>query len=328
MSDHLDAPGLMSPAGDPEIDITDLYAFQKPGDPSKSILILNVNPLAPTLANAFESQALYEINVDTNGDAITDIAFVITFTPNVAGMQKAVVRVSRGSDAARLSASGDTIIEGAPVSFGSTPIVTTSDDFKFFAGFRSDPFFFDLAWFLNGLPLPHTTVADFFVDKNVFGIVLEVPNSALGTNPNIGVWARTAKRQSSGTLVQIDRVGRPAINTVFNHDGAKNTFNSITPDQDRDQFEASFIATLESLGAALGGTGYSAADAQGIAEILLPDILTYDFSSAAGFLNGRMLADDVIDIALGLVTNGARTTDMVGPHTDYLSDFPYLGTPH
>ncbi len=325
MSDHLDAPGLMSPGGDARIDITDVYAFQKPGDPSKSILILNVNPLAPTLANEFDSAALYEINVDTNGDAITDIAFVITFTPKVVGMQKAIVRVSTGSDAARLSASGDDIISGAPVSFGPTPAVTTSGDFKFFAGLRSDPFFFDLLGFLAGLKF---TGNDFFVDKNVFGIVLEVPNSALGSNSKIGVWARTAIRQSTGTLVQIDRAGRPAINTVFNHDGAKNTFNSITPDQDRALFEASFISTLETLGASLGGTGYDPGPAKTIADILLPDILTYDFSSSAGFLNGRQLADDVIDIELGLVTNGAVKTDMVGPHTDYLRVFPYLGTPH
>ncbi len=319
MSDHLDAPGLKSPGGDARIDITDVYAFQKPGDPSKSILILNVNPLAPTLANEFDSAALYEINVDTNGDAVTDIAFRITFTPKVVGMQKGIVRVATGSDATRLSASGDDIIGGAPVSFGSTPAVTTVGDFKFFAGLRSDPFFFDLLGFLAGLKF---TGKDFFVDKNVFGIVLEVPNSALGSNSKIGVWARTAIRQSTGMLVQIDRAGRPAINTVFNHDGAKNTFNSITPNQDRALFEASFVTTLESLG------GYSSTDATHIAEILLPDILTYDFSSSAGFLNGRQLADDVIDIELGLVTNGKLTTDMVGPHTDYLSVFPYLGTPH
>jgi len=74
--------------------------------------------------------------------------------------------------------------------------------------------------------------------------------------------------------------------------------------------------------------GYSLAAATSIAEILLPDILTYDFSSSAGFLNGRKLADDVIDTELALVTNGGLKTDKVGPHTDYLSTFPYLGTPH
>ena len=28
------------------------------------------------------------------------------------------------------------------------------------------------------------------------------------------------------------------------------------------------------------------------------------------------------------VTGGGLTTDGVGPHSDYLSDFPYLGQPH
>jgi hypothetical protein len=36
----------------------------------------------------------------------------------------------------------------------------------------------------------------------------------------------------------------------------------------------------------------------------------------------------VIDISLNLVTNGKITGDGVGQHTDYLSDFPYLGKPH
>src|SRR5207249_4765461 len=47
----------------------------------------------------------------------------------------------------------------------------------------------------------------------------------------------------------------------------------------------------------------------------------------AGPLNGRAPADDVIDVELGLVTQGAITTDCVGPHT-YLSTFPYLGVAH
>jgi len=320
MSDHLDAPGLTSPGADHELDITDLYAFQKPDDQAdqeggKSILILNVNPL--TLATEFENDAVYQLNVDTDGDALADRRFDITFSPKTSAGQTASVDLVVGS-------TRTTIVSGAPVSFGSNPIVTIRGPYKFFAGLRSDPFFFDLLGFLNSLQF---TGSDFFLDKNVFGIVLEVPNKALGTNPTIGVWARTAKPLSAP--VQIDRAGRPAINTVFNHGGDKNTFNSITPDQDRTTLNAegvtflqSFVSTLMTLG------GYSEAAAMSIAEILLPDVLTYDFSSSAGFLNGRQLADDVIDIELGLVTNGGLKTDKVGPHTDYLSHFPYLGTPH
>jgi len=320
MSDHLDAPGLTSPGADHELDITDLYAFQKPDDQAdqeggKSILILNVNPL--TLATEFENDAVYQLNVDTDGDALADRRFDITFSPKTSAGQTASVDLVVGS-------TRTTIVSGAPVSFGSNPIVTIRGPYKFFAGLRSDPFFFDLLGFLNSLQF---TGSDFFLDKNVFGIVLEVPNKALGTNPTIGVWARTAKPLSAP--VQVDRAGRPAINTVFNHGGDKNTFNSITPDQDRTTLNAegvtflqSFVSTLMTLG------GYSEGAAMSIAEILLPDVLTYDFSSSAGFLNGRQLADDVIDIELGLVTNGGLKTDKVGPHTDYLSHFPYLGTPH
>jgi hypothetical protein len=61
-------------------------------------------------------------------------------------------------------------------------------------------------------------------------------------------------------------------------------------------------------------------------------------SVAAGPLNGRGLADDVIDAELNIVTggfafagrdaNGAIPTDGVGPHGDYMATFPYLGVPH
>jgi len=199
---------------------------------------------------------------------------------------------------------------------------------KFFAGFRSDPFFFDLLGFLNGLDF---TGSDFFADKNVFGIVLELPNSLLGKNPEVGIWVRTLvpMTMQPDHLTQADQMGRPAINTVFNHGDDKNTFNLTLPAAQRtattasgDTFLQVFTAELEALG------GYSATQAKSIAKILLPDVLTYDSSSAAGFLNGRRLRDDVIDIELNLVTNGKITGDGVGRHSDYLSRFPYLGKPH
>ena len=121
-------------------------------------------------------------------------------------------------------------------------------------------------------------------------------------------------------------MARAAINTVFNHGADKDVFNSIDPSQDRtakntegDTFVTSFANTLT----ALGGDPR-------LATTLLPDLLNYDFSKATDYskLNGRRLQDDVIDISLSLVTGGHLTTDNVGPHTDYMSDFPYLGHPH
>src|SRR5574340_296505 len=119
MADHLDAPGLMSPDSKPKTDITDIYASQKPGDPGKSILILNVNPLAPTLANSFESNGLYELKIDTDGDARAEIAFHIAFTSVDDGKQWATVRRVEGGDADGDDNEGEVIIKHAPVSFGS-----------------------------------------------------------------------------------------------------------------------------------------------------------------------------------------------------------------
>ncbi len=44
MSHHASGPDFGFPRGDARLDMTDLYAFPKPGDPGKSILILNVHP--------------------------------------------------------------------------------------------------------------------------------------------------------------------------------------------------------------------------------------------------------------------------------------------
>ena len=308
---------------DARIDITDLYAFRKSSNDDKSILILNVNPLAPTHADEFRHDARYELLIDNDGDARPNVMFSIRFSKKEDGKQFATVRRQNGSDGSEDEGDDDSgiVIEHAPVSFGSRPHVTTDDDYRFFAGLRSDPFFFDLVGFLHpGFPF---TGDDFFKMLNVFGIVLEVPNRALGPHPKVGVWAHTlipATLQPK-RLVQVDQMGRPAINTVFNHGNDKVTFNGTQPIDQRGLFLASFVATLESF-------GYNSADATNIGDILLPDILTYDFSSSAGFLNGRKLTDDVIDIELNLVSKGAVTTDKVGPHSDYLSVFPYLGTPH
>jgi hypothetical protein len=325
MSDHLDAPGLKPPLGDVKTDITDVYAFLKPDDPGKSILVLGVNPL--TLASEFETSAEYLLNVDTNRDAIAEITFRTRFS-GTAGAQRATVD--------RITAGGvQPVITGAPVSFGSEPQITVNDPYKFFAGRRSDPFFFDLMGFLNNFQF---TGADFFKAANVFAIVLELRNSALGNSPGTtSIWARTRVHQN-GPLINDDRMGRAGINTVFNHGQDKNIFNSLDPNQDRTaltsdgktSFVQSFINTLVALSNLDGHVGYSSTEAMGIAETLLPDMLTYDFSRPTDYrqLNGRRLTDDVIDISLNLVTKGFLTSDGVGPHTDYLDHFPYLGNPH
>src|SRR2546422_397402 len=310
LADHLDSPGLKSPNMDARVDITDVYAFaaQEEDDEefSRTALILNVNPL--TIASAFDPDAIYEILVDTNGDATPDVTFKTQFSAarhddeeddGERGQTATVVRAV-GANANARDFSGRVIIKNAPVSFGREERIAEREDFKFFAGVRSDPFFFDLLGFLAGF---NFTGSDFFADKNVFGTVLEVPNSALGTNPNIGVWSRVLipakdlETPGNGGLVQIDRMGRPAINTVFNHGDDKKTFNAMEPTADRTTATPTgktFLANFEDVLTSLGSPDTPPPTAAGLAAVLLPDILTFNFKSNAGFLNGRKLTDDVI----------------------------------
>jgi hypothetical protein len=48
MSHHYSGPDFRFPQGDARLDFTDLYAFPKPGDTGKSILIMNVHPSVGT----------------------------------------------------------------------------------------------------------------------------------------------------------------------------------------------------------------------------------------------------------------------------------------
>jgi hypothetical protein len=299
------------------LNITDFYVFQKLGDAHKTILIMNVNPMPPRLADSFDPAAIYEFRVDTNGDAVADIAFRVTFSAYESGQQRATIRRATGQQAASNENSGEVIIANAPVSFSEQAQVTNAGDYAFFAGVRSDPFFFDLMGFCNNLKFTGT---DYFADKDVFGIVLEVPDSALGGQSKAGFWSRVLWSHD-GEWLPVARLGLPLVNILFNAPADKDVFNRSEPHEQEAVFMQKVVAQLESM-------GQTASRAQEIARMFIPDILQYDSSSSQGFFNGRRLADDVVDIILNLVTAGKVTTDMVGPHHDYLSEFPYLGQPN
>jgi len=302
--------------------MTDLYAFPKPGEPGKSILILNVhpsvavNPPGPTTPEPFAPGALYEFKVDTDRDAIADIAYSVQFASTNDGKQTATLCRSQGTRAAGVYNDGEVIVEAAPVSVEREALVTKAGDHRVFFGWRSDPFFFDANGLFNEMQF---TGDDFFADKNVCSIALELPNSALGVSV-VGLWARTLDKTRKG-WIQADRGGRP-LQAVFLPGEAKESYLKGEPADD-DRFVGVFAHELENAG------GYSNEDASRVARTLLPDILYYDPHHVASFPhNGRSLTDDVVDVFFSMLTNGKVTGDKVGPHNDLLDEFPYLGPPH
>jgi hypothetical protein len=322
MSHHYSGPDFGFPHGDARLDFTDLYAFPKPGDASKSILIMNVhpalgdNPPGPTTAVAFSTEAIYELKIDTNGDNVADIAYRVRFKSSEGGAQAATLRRVEGAQAAGTGDDGQVIVEGVPVSTGTETRVAEAGDHRFFAGWRSDPFFFDVNGALNNLQFSGD---DFFGAADVCSVVLEVPNSALNTK-KMGLWARTLDG-ASGKWVQADRGARPNQTPFLA--GEQNAAYLAAEPEDDARFVPVFAHALEHTG------GYTPAEATRVAGTLLPDVLHYDPTRPASFPdNGRTLTDDVVDFFLRILTNGKVTQDKVGPHKDLLAGFPYMGAPH
>ena len=320
-ADHLDAPLVQQ---DGRTDINDIYAFTN-GD--NTVLVMTVNPLAGVLnGTALRVNSPYEFLIDNDGDYVEDVVYrVQAGAPDANGIQN-ITLFDVGGDTPRIARG--TSEANVPVWGGGS----------LFVGLRDDPFFFDLVAFqdqVQGAGGSRTfcdgNENDFFAGANVTAIVLEVPSSNLTADSSVvNIWARTADR--NGT---IDRMGKPALNTVLIPSGTKDAYNATTPDGDVAAFSTTFQNNLLFL-SGLDGSGYTADEAAFIAGLLLPDVLTLDTTSTAGFttgpLNGRQLAEDVIDFELLVVTGGlgvngspVLTSDCVDANdVPFLVTFPYL----
>ena len=328
-ADHLDAPGLAPPSARADADINDLYVFEARRS-RQTVIAVTTHPGAGAIAPLeYATDVAYKMKVDRNGDAVPDVAFVWLFDePSARGRQPYLVLRQGGRGNFVRIAAGRT-----------GRVIDVDGGGKAFAGLRSDPFFFDLDAFRDqiggaggGRTFCDGSETDFFAALNANAIVLQLPDRALGRT--IGVWATT-----NAGAAKIDRMGRPAINTVFNAGDDKDLFNVANPARDRRRFGDNVVGVLKAFSALDAEGAYSNAEARALKNVLLPDVLTYDTrTDAAGPLNGRALADDVIDTELNLVTGGfafdgrdgtgAIPRDCVGPHSDYLNRFPYLGEAH
>jgi hypothetical protein len=322
MSHHYSGPNFGFPHGDARLDFTDLYAFPKPGDATKTILIINVHPSASfsppgaTTTIPFATNALYELKIDTNGDNIADLLYSVRFSDAAGGEQSATLRRVEGAQAAGDGESGKIICANAPVSVKRNATWTDIDAYRFFAGWRSDPFFFDTVGAVNNLQFTGT---DYFLEKNVCPIVLEVPSTELGSG-KLGLWARTLDG-TTGSWVQADRGAKPS-QTPFLSGDFNSAYLGAQPSDDI-QFVAAFAHSLEHTG------GYNSGEAILAAKTLLPDILHFEVGRPASYpINGRTLTDDASGHFLAVFTNGKLTSVGVPPHSDLLTEFPYVGPPH
>ncbi len=324
MSNHFSADKLKFPGDDRRLDLTDVFVFTSSDNPDKTVFIIDSNPTsapppipAPTTGPEFHPDAVYRINIDSNGDLKADVAFSFTFSQLENGKQTGKAWLATGRQATSPEPVGELLTDSLPVSFDGMLRPVEVGPIRMCAGLRSDPFFADVEGALHGF---QWTGHDDFADNNVDSIALEVPNETLGSDNVIGVWASISLRRD-GKLVQMDRGGHPTINPFINPDGEKNLYNSRQPADDVANYLTPWSKILES-------GGYSPEEAKVAAMQVLPDILRYDRTQPATYPNGRVLTDDVYSMRFSWLSHGKVPPTGLKPHDDLQVRFPYLGVPN
>ncbi len=146
---------------------------------------------------------------------------------------------------------------------------------------------------------------------------------------------------------QLDQMGRPAINTVFNGAADKDAFNTTKPSAMGAIFQPKFLTNLVALDGALKTANPAyvnyTVNALGWSPTVLTTTLATDVlgvtttgATSLATLNGRTLNDDAIDIELKYVifggNDGTKNPQLTSDHVDandkpFLAAFPYLASP-
>ena len=148
----------------------------------------------------------------------------------------------------------------------------------------------------------------------------------------------------SGTYMQEDQMGRPAVNTVFVSSASKDMFNVTIPSEQGANYQSMFQTNLMALSPAYtneGDTNALGLDAATFTGVLATDVLNVSLDGPTTFydgtnvLTGRNLTDDVITVELLLIFGGEDFSENPGLSDDHVdandkpfsASFPYLASP-
>jgi hypothetical protein len=204
-ADHIDAPGTTGITSD----ISDFFAFEPTEGSDNTVFVVDIQTnVLPDLAyGEFDENVLTEINIDTNNDLVEDL--VIQAIPRD-GKMYFFGPVAPSQTGLNSSVSVDNPMGSVTISEATAITETTDQGVKLFAGPRQDPFFFDFFQFnavIGGTApegfKPVGEAEDTFDGANVLSIVMEIPNSMLGTTTGTNAlglnvyktWVTTNKKQ-------------------------------------------------------------------------------------------------------------------------------------
>jgi hypothetical protein len=362
MSDHIDGPRQI---GDPSTDLTDLFAFTSPENPSRTVLAADVFPSCGQEAIFSNAITLSIVVRRAMVAGLGDNAKFETSDPEI--------RFSVKFDALERDSAGQRPIQRATCTLpgGQTLRFTVNDEkgastpdgtFRVFAGMRSDPFI--LAWlFVRGMVKTQNLV----LHDNVLCIVIEFDTRRV-LDPDqgslFGVIAETTPLSRFNQVIGsqppvIDWIGRPEqTNMLLNNNGLEDVddlrdlWNQQTPFALAQELRPLFLQRLkDSL------TEWDMRDGQrdwtpsalaAHANVRLDDYLLFDVAKPITDLShleierstlngrtyqtggGRTLDARVIDVLLTWIVNRDREQLQGGAtqaNKPVTKNFPYFATP-
>jgi hypothetical protein len=341
MSHHFDTAIARE---DPRLNLLDFYLFR--GQPGTTVMAMTVNPNAGTKApDTFHEEGLYAFRFDVNDDAHEEVTFKIRFGevghaegegPEGRHGQTLQVRRAIGRDAA----DG---MQGEVIASGTTGRIVAGDaGVRIFAGLAPDLFAANKtgidafrAALAAGKFAPEVFHggADYFQNRNVTAIVMEVPTPSIGDPAaTVRAWV-TVSLCGHAPEVQVSRWGLPLITHAFITDEAvRDDYNRSLPAADVPRFSQVVADALARVAQLAGSADDPAAYAQRVVERLFPTTLPYVLDSAASFgfagFNGRALTDNVENVMLSLQANTPVDQGAAVAKANILGEFPYFGAPH
>jgi Domain of unknown function (DUF4331) len=366
-ADFRDGTNFSDTATNGRLDLGPLYVFRSPANANNTVFVMTVSPFSGVLTpTTFVKGARYDVVIDTSGDLVPDMVLRTTFGPPSAidGSQSVLVRCLPKPRCRRYVLARGRTGQNIPVLGGGLFRAANQDNPEFFDQGGWDTY---VAAKLGTFPRAPGTAHNFYgPNGNSSAIVLELPSARIhvpATNPNkiIAVWARTIANGG-----RQDRQGRPFVDTGMIPRTPRNSpvpdlrdaFNVALPENDLRAFTNGMVSVLT------GFYSRNAPDAAFLAQTFLPDTLMFQLGNPGGFGtligpgpgvftgpfaggqvlgNGRHFGDDVHDITLNLLSNGAKPSDNVGDDnglriTDGSVDpvsamtraiaFPYIGPPN
>jgi hypothetical protein len=362
MSDHVDGPRQI---GDPASDLTDLFAFISPENPSRTVLVADVFPSAGISA-MFSNVVNHSIVV--RRAAVTghgDATKFVTSDPEIRFSFRFSV-LEHGADSAKPIQRGTcSLPDGQKLEFivnDEKGAATPDGAYRVFAGLRSDPFV--LAWLAASLKkfpnlLEHDNVLSLVIDFDTRR-VLDPDKGSL-----FGVIAETTPVPAPATLIgrpppRFDWVGRPEqTNMRLNNpamDGTadlRDLWNQQTPfaiaEELKPLFRQRLIDSLTNWDMRDGKADWTPTAIASAANVYLDDFMLIDVSKPTTDISyleiekstlrgqpyktggGRTVNSNVVDIMVSWMVNNDREYlqgGAKGATKPGVKSFPYLASPN